>query len=56
MDLLVTYVPNIQTVQAGLEANEKAGVVYHREEINGDYDKFEDAEKLIEFIETGGRV
>ncbi len=36
-----------------LEANEKAGVIYHREGINGDYDDFEDVEKLIEFIRTG---
>ncbi len=38
-----------------LERNEKAGVVYHREEINGDYDGFEDAEELICFIRTGKR-
>lgn len=39
-----------------LEANEKAGVVYHREGVNGDYDEFEDAEMLIEFIKTGRRL
>lgn len=39
-----------------LEANEKAGVVYHREGISGDYDNFEDVEKLIEFIRTGSRT
>lgn len=39
-----------------LEANEKAGVIYHREGINGDYDDFEDVEKLIEFIRTGRRT
>ena len=38
-----------------LERNEKAGVVYHREGIVGDYDDFTDAEKLIEFIRTGKR-
>lgn len=39
-----------------LEANEEAGVVYHREGINGDYDDFEDVEELIEFIRTGIRT
>lgn len=39
-----------------LEANEKAGVVYHREGISGDYDNFEDVEKLIEFLRTGSRT
>ena len=33
----------------------KKGVVYHREGINGDYDDFDDVEKLIEFIRTGER-
>lgn len=36
-----------------LERNEKKGVVYHRKGIIGDYDDFNDAEKLIEFIRTG---
>lgn len=36
-----------------LERNETNGVVYHREGINGDYDCFDDAESLIEFILTG---
>ena len=36
-----------------LERNEKNGVVYHREGINGDYDDFDDVEKLIDFIKTG---
>lgn len=36
-----------------LEANEKAGVVYHRDKVNGDYDEFEDVEMLIEFIKKG---
>ncbi|MCM1181628.1 MAG: DUF3795 domain-containing protein [Clostridium sp.] len=36
-----------------LERNEKNGVVYHREGINGDYDDFDDVERLIEFIQTG---
>lgn len=38
-----------------LEQNEKRGIIYHREEINGDYDDFDDVEKLIEFIKTGNR-
>lgn len=29
------------------------GIVYHREGIVGDYDDFDDVEKLINFIETG---
>ena len=33
--------------------NEKRGIVYHREGINGDYDNFDDVEKLLEFIKTG---
>ena len=36
-----------------LERNEKEGIVYHREGIIGDYDDFDDMEKLIEFIKTG---
>jgi hypothetical protein len=38
-----------------LERNEEKGVVYHREGIVGDYDDFDDVEKLIEFIRTGER-
>lgn len=38
-----------------LERNEKNGVVYHREGINGDYDEFTDVEELIRFIQTGKR-
>ncbi len=38
-----------------LEKNEKNGIVYHREGIHGDYDNFQDVEKLIEFIKTGQR-
>ncbi len=34
------------------ERNEKMGVVYHREDIFGDYDDFDDAEELICFIKT----
>ena len=37
------------------EENEKKGIVYHREGINGDYDDFDDAEKLMKFILTGKR-
>ena len=33
-----------------LERNEKNGIVYHRQGIVGDYDAFEDVEKLILFI------
>lgn len=38
-----------------LERNEQAGVVYHRDGITGDYDGFDDAEALIQFIRTGRR-
>lgn len=38
-----------------LEENEKRGILYHRKGIIGDYDEFEDVEKLIEFIMTGKR-
>ncbi len=38
-----------------LEENEKKGIVYHRDGINGDYDDFNDAEELINFILTGIR-
>lgn len=38
-----------------LERNEKAGIVYHRTGITGDYDDFDDVEKLIDFIRTGKR-
>ena len=38
-----------------LEKNERSGVVYHREGVNGDYDDFEDVEDLILFIKTGKR-
>ena len=37
------------------ERNEKAGVVYHREGIVGDYDDFNDVEELIDFIRTGNK-
>ena len=36
-----------------LERNEKAGIVYHRDGITGDYDGFDDVEELIRFIRTG---
>ena len=36
-----------------LERNEKAGIVYHRQGIVGDYDDFDDTEKLISFIKNG---
>ena len=38
-----------------LAENEKRGIVYHREGINGDYDDFDDVEELIRFIKTGKR-
>ncbi len=38
-----------------LERNEKNGVVYHREGVMGDYDDFDDVEKLIQFIKDGKR-
>ena len=38
-----------------LERNEKNGIVYHREGINGDYDAFTDLEALMHFIQTGER-
>lgn len=38
-----------------LEANEKAGIVYHRQGIIGDYDDFTDVEELIKFILEGKR-
>jgi len=46
----------VETLLDYLERNEKNGVVYHREGINGDYDDFDDVEKLIEFIRTGKRT
>ena len=36
-----------------LERNERAGTIYHRDGINGDYDAFTDIEALIRFIQTG---
>ncbi|GLB79110.1 hypothetical protein [uncultured Streptococcus sp.] len=38
-----------------LEANEKRGIVYHRDGIYGDYDDFDDVGQLIQFILTGER-
>ncbi len=38
-----------------LEKNERQGILYHRKGIIGDYDDFDDVEKLIEFIKTGKR-
>ena len=34
---------------------EQAGIIYHREGIMGDYDDFDDLEKLIEYIKSGKR-
>ena len=39
-----------------LERNERAGVVYHRSGVTGDYDDFDDEEALIAFIRTGKRA
>ena len=36
-----------------LERNEQNGIVYHREGVIGDYDAFDDAEKLITFMREG---
>ena len=36
-----------------LERNEQNGIVYHREGIIGDYDAFDDVEKLITFMKEG---
>lgn len=36
-----------------LEKNEINGVIYHKNGVLGDYDDFEDVEKLILFIQTG---
>lgn len=38
-----------------LEENENRGIRYHSIGIIGDYDDFDDVEKLIEFIQTGKR-
>lgn len=38
-----------------LEKNERRGIEYHRAGFIGDYDDFDDVEKLIEFIATGKR-
>ena len=38
-----------------LERNEANGIVYHRNGIMGDYDDFNDVEKLMDFIKTGER-
>jgi hypothetical protein len=43
----------LETLLDCLERNEKNGVIYHREGLTGDYDNFDDLEKLIEFIKSG---
>ena len=45
----------IESLLDCLEENEKRGILYHRKGIIGDYDDFDDVEKLIEFIKTGKR-
>ena len=51
----VYFDDSVQDLLDRLEANEKAGIVYHREGIMGDYDEFDDLETLMEFIRTGKR-
>lgn len=46
----------VETLLDCLERNEKNGVLYHREGINGDYDDFEDVEALISFIQSGNKA
>ena len=36
-----------------LERNEENGIIYHCKGIMGDYDNFDNVEKLIEFIKNG---
>lgn len=43
----------VETLPDCLERNEKSGIVYHREGFSGDYDDFDDEERLIEFIREG---
>ena len=45
----------VQELLDCLERNEKNGIIYHRSGIDGDYDDFEDINKLVEFIKTGKR-
>ena len=45
----------VETLLDCLERNEKNGIIYHREGFCGDYDGFDDVEKLIDFIKTGQR-
>ena len=40
------------TFWTAIERNEKKGVIYHREGINGDYDDFDDVDALIEYIKN----
>lgn len=45
----------VETLLNCLERNEENGVVYHRKGIWGDYDEWDDREKLLTFIRTGRR-
>ena len=45
--------PSSEAMLDRLEANEAAGVVYHRQGITGDYDHVDDMEALIALILTG---
>lgn len=46
----------VETLLDCLEANEQAGVVYHRQGLLGDYDGFDTVEAVIEFIRTGRKA
>ena len=45
----------LEHLLACLKRNEERGIVYHRQGIWGDYDDFDNPEKLLHFIETGRR-
>lgn len=45
----------LEHLLACLKRNEERGIVYHRQGIWGDYDDFNNPEKLLHFIETGRR-
>ena len=60
LDKIKPYTFNLFIKQYGeeklldcLERNERGGVVYHREGVNGDYDYFTDTDSLIDFILNG---
>jgi hypothetical protein len=55
VNLYKTILYGIEKLLDCLDRNEKKGVVYHREGINGDYDGFDNVEELISFIKSGIR-